>query len=97
MSALLRLRRVAPLDGFVVRLTLTDGREVERDLEGLLVGAVFEPIRRDLGMFRRVRVRSGTLAWPGDIDLDPDVLIWGGAAPTVDATPPRRLVLTPGA
>jgi len=96
VSALLRVRRVEPLDGFVVRMTLTDGREVERDLEGLLLGPVFDLVRRDIGLFRRVRVRSGTLAWPGDVDLDPDVLIWGGAAPGGNAIPPRRLVLTAG-
>lgn len=93
MSAVLRIRRAVPLPGFVVRLTLTDGATVERDIGGLLVGPVFEPIRRDPRVFERVRVRHGTLAWPGDVDLDPDVLIWGGAPPGSDARPPSNLVV----
>lgn len=90
---MLRIRRAVALPGFVVRLTLTDGATVERDIGGLLVGPVFEPIRRDAAMFRRVRVRHGTLVWPGDVDLDPDVLIWGGAPPRSDARPPSTLVV----
>jgi hypothetical protein len=34
------------------------------------------------------------VAWPGDLDLDPDVLIWGGPAPRDPALrPPRALRL----
>jgi hypothetical protein len=93
VTALLRIRRAVPLPGFVVRLTLTDGATVERDIGGLLMGPVFEPIRRDPTVFGRVRVRHGTLAWPGDVDLDPDVLIWGGPPPRSDARPPATLVV----
>jgi len=41
-------------------------------------------IRSDEALFRRVRARRGTIVWPlaaGGIDIDPDVLIWGGPAP----------------
>ncbi len=42
-------------------------------------------------MFGQVRVRRGTIAWPGGIDIDPDVLIWGGPAPADERTPPPTL------
>ncbi len=92
---MLRIRRAVALPGFVVRLTLTDGATVERDIGGLLVGPVFEPIRRDPTVFRSVRVHHGTLAWPGDVDLDPDVLIWCGTPPRSGARPPSTLVVGP--
>jgi hypothetical protein len=52
---------------------------------------VFEPLLDD-ARFRQVFVRAGTVAWPGDLDLDPDVLIWGGPAPRDPAQhPPKTL------
>ncbi len=79
--ALLRIREVKPLDGFRLRLTLTEGSVVERDVSRLLVGPIFEPIRADPAVFARVRVEGGTTVWPNGADLCPDVLIWGGAPP----------------
>jgi len=73
---MLRIRRARALDGYRVRLTLTNGDVVERDLEALVWGPVFEPLRRDYGRFRAVSVEAGTLTWPGGVDFDPDVLIW---------------------
>jgi hypothetical protein len=91
VKGLLRIRRVEPLDGLGVRLTLTDGRTVERDLDLLMVGRVFAGIRRDRVLFAKARVRHGTIRWPGDVDLDPDVVIWGGPPPVNDAVPPAHL------
>lgn len=89
---MLRIRRATPLDDFRVRLTLTNGDVVERDLDALIWGPVFEPVRRDRSRFEAVSVEAGTLSWPGDADLDPDVLIWGGPAPRDEtAKPPRFL------
>ena len=79
--SLVRIKQAVPLDGFRLRLTLTDDRTLERDLAGLLIGPVFEPIRRDPALFRQVRVEHGTVVWPGDIDLCPDVVIWNGPPP----------------
>lgn len=76
---LLRIREVETLDGFRVRLTLTDGTLIERDLGSVLYGPVFEPVRNDRAFFEQVHViEGGTIGWPNDADLDPDVLIWGG-------------------
>lgn len=79
--ALLRIRTVKALEGFKLRLTLTDGSVVERDVSRLLVGPVFEPIRKDPAVFAKVRVEGGTVVWPNGADLCPDVLIWGGVPP----------------
>ena len=79
---LVRIQDAAPLEGFRVRLKLTDGRIVERDLEELLTGPVFAGLRGNPERFREFRVEGGTLVWPGGADLCPDVLIWGGLPPT---------------
>ncbi|HLH75285.1 MAG TPA: DUF2442 domain-containing protein [Candidatus Binataceae bacterium] len=79
--ALLRTREAQPLEGFKLRLTLTDGSVIERDVSRLLVGPVLEKIRRDPALFAQVRVEGGTVVWPNGADLCPDVLIWGGPPP----------------
>ena len=78
---LLRIREVRVLEGFKLKLTLTDGSAIERDVSRLLVGPVFEPIRKDPEFFAKARVEGGTVVWPNGADLCPDVLIWGGAPP----------------
>jgi hypothetical protein len=80
---------VEPLQEKVVRLTLSDGSVVVRDLGDLLDGAgVFARISSDEQAFREVYVDYGTLAWPGEVDIAPETLIWGGPYPAdPDATP----------
>ncbi len=80
--SLVRIRDVVPLEGFRLRLTLTDGRVIERDVSPLLVGPIFEPIRSKRALFSEVRVEAGTVVWPNGADLCPDVLIWSGPPPT---------------
>jgi hypothetical protein len=89
---MLRIRRVTPLDDYRVRLTLTNGDVVERDLDALIWGPVFEPLRRDYALFRAASVEAGTVVWPGDLDFDPNVLIWGGPAPSDPARKPPRFL-----
>jgi hypothetical protein len=83
---MLRVRAVTPLEGRSVRLTLSDGSEVERDLTDLLHGPVFVRIAAEDAVFRRVRAIDGTLVWPGDVDIAPETLIWDGPTPTDEAT-----------
>ncbi len=91
--AFVRIKKVVPLEGFRLRLTLTDESVVERDIADLLIGPIFEPIRRDPGRFREVRVEEGSVVWPNGADLCPDVLIWGGPPPQEPRTPPKQLRL----
>ena len=91
--SLLRIRSVVPLEGFRLRLTLTNDTVIERDVSSLLVGPIFEPILQDMARFREARVEGGTVLWPNGADLCPDVLIWGGPPPRDAHTPPAVLVL----
>jgi hypothetical protein len=79
MRGQLRISGVTPLEGFHVRLELTDGTTKELDLEPYMWGPVFEAIRSDPALFRAVKVdaRLGTIAWDNGADLDPDVLCRG--------------------
>lgn len=80
---MLRIVEVEPLPGRSVRLTLTDGSEVVRDLGDLLDGrGVFERITTDDDIFRQVYADGGTIAWPGEVDLAPETVIWDGPDPT---------------
>lgn len=79
--SLLRIREVVPLEGFRLRLRLTNDAVVERDISELMRGPVFEDLRRDPAKFRDVRVEGGTVVWGNGADLCPDVLIWGGPPP----------------
>lgn len=90
---LLRIREVMPVEGFRLRLTLTDGSIVERDITDLLMGPMFETIRKDSVAFRQVKVESGTVVWPNGADLCPDALIWGGPPPKNSVVPPQSLTL----
>ena len=91
--SLLRIREVMPLDGFRLRLTLTDGSIIEREITDLLIGPMFETIRKDPVAFRQIKVESGTVVWPNGADLCPDVLIWGSVPPKNSAVPPQSLTL----
>jgi hypothetical protein len=76
---MVRVRSVHCLEGFTVKLGFTDGTTRAIDLDPYLRGPVFEPLRRDPALFRAVRVDPllGTIVWPNDADIDPDVLRWG--------------------
>jgi hypothetical protein len=78
---LVRITQVKPLTDYRLQLSLTDGREIEKDVRPLFIGPVFDQLRNDPSLFAQARVVRGTVVWPGDVDLDPDVLIWGGPPP----------------
>jgi len=67
---LVRIQEAAPLDGYRVRLTLTDGRVIERDLAKYLTGPVFADIRGVRNGFGSFGWRQD-LVWPGGADLCP--------------------------
>ena len=92
---MLRIRSAKPLDDYRVRLTLTDGDTVERDLTDIIWGPVFQPLLDNYAQFRLVQVEAGTLTWPGDLDFDPDTLIWGGAPPSEAGGRPERFLKLP--
>lgn len=62
-------------DPYVVRVVFADGEVRDVDIEPLLDGPVFEPLR-DAREFGKAFVdpETHTLAWPNGADLDPDVI-----------------------
>ena len=85
--------KVEPLAERWLRVTFADGAIHEVDLAQCIAsGGVFAPIRDDRSTFERVSVDEfGTVVFPGDIDLDPDVLR-GDAVPAGGSEYPRRVV-----
>ncbi len=73
-TELVRVTSVEPLEGFVLRLSFSDGSTRDVDVEQFLRGPMFEPLRTDPELFRRVRVESGTIVWPNGADIDAVVL-----------------------
>lgn len=66
---------------FVLRLSFDDGTARDIDVDELLRGPVFEPLRKNPELFRQVRVEGGTTVWPNGADIDP-VVLHGSAEPS---------------
>ena len=89
---MLHVTAVEVLRGFWLRLKLSNGDIVERHVGDLLWGGVFEPVRQRRELFEAAFVDGGTVAWPGEVDIAPETLIWNGPEPDdTDARPKRRL------
>ena len=81
---MLQVTAVEVLRGYWLRLTLSNGD----------VAAVFEPVRRQREPFESAFVDGDTVAWPGEVDIAPETLIWDGPEPNdAGARPKRRLRL----
>lgn len=76
-----------PLDALRLRLTFSDGLVRELDLDRMLDGGAFEPLR-DPAEFAKAAVDevAGTVSWSNGIDLDPDVL-HGDRSPALGLPP----------
>jgi hypothetical protein len=97
MSELIKIHAVEPLDGHWLRLEFSDGAIKDVDLGDVLAqGGVFTRIRDRRDVFEQVRVNpeSQTIEWPGEIDLDPEVL-YGRYEPASGARITRRTVREP--
>lgn len=82
------------LEGYWLRLTLSNGDVVERDVQDLIRGGVFEPLRQRRDLFEAAFVDGSTAAWPGEVDIAPETLIWDGPEPDdPGARPTHRLRL----
>ena len=60
--------------GFRVRFTFWDGTTAELDLEPLLRGPIFEPLRRDSALFAAMYLDGDTIAWANGADIAPETL-----------------------
>lgn len=73
--AALQIQSVSPLAGYCLRLTMTDGSVVERNVAALMGGPLFSPIVLDPSLFRAASVEDGVVVWPNGAKLDHDDLI----------------------
>ena len=71
-----RIQEASALPGHRLRLVLTDGRTLEREVLDLLEGELLEPLQKDAAAFATFSVRDGAVVWANGADLCPDVLIW---------------------
>ncbi len=97
MNEIIHVTDVEPLEGLRVRATFSDGAVKEIDLSEVLGrGPVFAPIRERREVFEQVRVNpeTRTVEWPGEVDLDPEVL-YGRFEPASGARIERRTVREP--
>ena len=72
-----RVTQVRHIRDYILELCFADGIRAELDFRAQIVGrgGVFAPLQ-DVSFFEQVRVdpELGTLVWPNEVDLDPDVL-----------------------
>lgn len=97
MNTLIKVRDVQPLEGHWLRITFSDGAVKEVDISDVLAaGGVFAPILDRREVFEQVRVNpeTQTIEWPGEVDLDPEVL-YGRFEPASGATIERRTIHKP--
>jgi hypothetical protein len=94
---MIRATQVEALEGYVIRVSFSDGAVKEIDMSGELAEAkgVFKALR-DSRIFSQVRVDdfSGAVEWPGEIDLDPEVL-YGLFEPASGRPMTRRTIREP--
>jgi len=97
MTEMITVTDVEPLEGLRIRATFSDGAIKDIDLSELIgKGSVFAPIRDQREIFEQVRVNSEshTVEWPGEVDLDPDVL-YGHFEPASGIRLKRRTIREP--
>jgi hypothetical protein len=97
MSEIIHVTHVEPLDGLRIRASFSDGAVKEIDLSELLAGGgVFRPIYEQREIFEQVAVNpeTRTVEWPGEVDLDPEVL-YGRFEPASGVRIERRTVREP--
>ena len=87
---MLHVKAVEVLEGYWLRLTLSNGDVVERDGEDLIRGGVFEPLRQRRELFEAAFVDANTVAWSGEADIAPETLIWDGPEPDDTSVRPKR-------
>ena len=70
-----RIRRVEVVGRYVLRVGFDDGTSQTVDLEPVLTGALYGPLR-DPAIFQQVRIdpEVHTLVWPNGADFDPATL-----------------------
>ena len=63
------------MEGYCLRLTLSDGSVIERDVAALMDGPIFTPILLDPSLFRAASVEGDVVVWPNGAALSHEDLI----------------------
>jgi hypothetical protein len=96
-TEMIRAVAVEVREDYVIRVSFSDGAVKDIDMSGELAEArgVFKTLR-DPQVFSQVRVNelSGAVEWPGEIDLDPEVL-YGLFEPASGRPMTRRTIREP--
>ena len=91
---------VIPLEGRWLRVTFDDGAVMDISLEGVFEpdAGIFTPVVEDREFFEQVRVNreAGVVEWPGELDLDSEVM-YGKYPPASGRDYQRRIVKPPRA
>jgi len=74
-----RVQSVVVEPEYTLRLTFTNGEQRRLQMAPYLDVPVFRRLR-DPAFFALARAAHGTVAWPGGIDFDPDILYLEGTA-----------------
>ena len=71
----IKIVKAAALSPYNIRVTFNDGKEKIIDIEPILYGAYFEPLRNPQ-LFKKVRVNKeiNTIEWPNGADFHPETL-----------------------
>ncbi|GHT80023.1 hypothetical protein FACS189467_1000 [Bacteroidia bacterium] len=68
-----KVKSVSPLDNYMLLLTFEDGEQRHFDVKPYLDFGVFRALKSNR-RFNTVKVYADTIAWDGEIDLDPEFL-----------------------
>ena len=71
------VRKVKVLPDYQLELTFETQEVKIFDVKPYLDWGVFKALK-DVDVFKQVKVAFGSIAWPGDIDLDPEELYEDG-------------------
>jgi hypothetical protein len=71
VEPLVDIAGVRVLARYILELIFETGEVKVLDVEPLLEGPIFEPLIRDYGLFKQVRVdgEAGTITWPNGADI----------------------------
>nr|MBI3613065.1 DUF2442 domain-containing protein [Nitrospirota bacterium] len=67
--AAVHIQSINPMQGYRLRVTLTDGSVIERDIAALMDGPLFTPILLDPSLFRAASVEDDAVVWPNGAQL----------------------------
>ena len=68
-----RVVSVEPLDNYKLKVKLSNGRKGIFDVSAFIGSGVFQELK-DPKYFRRVYVDYGTVVWPNEQDIDPELI-----------------------